>query len=86
MTVHDLMIHSAGFYYATTNLPCLDRPLAKMELPLAHSTNEWLAGITRLPLIQSPDEGYSYGLNTPVLGFVLERATGKRLQTFLEER
>ena len=86
MTVHDLMIHSAGFYYATTNLPCLDRPLAKLELPLAHSTDEWLAGITRLPLIQSPDEGYYYGLNTTVLGFVLERATGKSLQTLLEER
>ena len=35
---------------------------------------------------QSPDEGYYYGLNTTVLGFLMERATGKSLQTLLEER
>ena len=64
MTIRDLMIHTAGFYYATTNLPCLDEPQAKLELPLASSSGEWIAGISQLPLIQSPGEGYYYGLNT----------------------
>ena len=86
MTIRDLMIHTAGFYYATTNLPCLDEPQAKLELPLASSSDEWMAGIAQLPLIQSPDEGYYYGLNTTVLGFALERAAGKSLQALLEER
>lgn len=86
MTIRDLMIHTAGFYYATTNLPCLDEAQAALELPLAKSSDEWMQGISRLPLIQSPDEGYYYGLNTTVLGFVMERATGKSLQTLLEER
>ena len=86
MTIRDLMIHTAGFYYATTNLPCLDEPQAKLELPLASSSDEWMAGISQLPLIQSPDEGYYYGLNTTVLGFALERAAGKSLQALLEER
>lgn len=86
MTIRDLMIHTAGFYYATTNLPCLDEPQAKLELPLASSSGEWIAGISQLPLIQSPGEGYYYGLNTTVLGFALERATGKSLQALLEER
>ena len=86
MTIRDLMIHTAGFYYATTNLPCLDEAQAALELPLAKSSDEWMQGISTLPLIQSPDEGYYYGLNTTVLGFVMERATGKSLQTLLEER
>lgn len=86
MTIRDLMIHTAGFYYATTNLPCLDEPQAKLELPLASSSDEWMAGIAQLPLIQSPDEGYYYGLNTTVLGFALERAAEKSLQALLEER
>ena len=86
MTIRDLMIHTAGFYYATTNLPCLDEPQAELELPLASSSGEWIAGISQLPLIQSPGEGYYYGLNTTVLGFALERATGKSLQALLEER
>jgi CubicO group peptidase (beta-lactamase class C family) len=50
------------------------------------SGDEWMQGISALPLIQSPDEGYYYGLNTTVLGFVMERATGKSLQMLLEER
>jgi CubicO group peptidase (beta-lactamase class C family) len=86
MTVRDLMVHTAGFYYATTNLPCLDEAQAALELPLATSGDEWMQGISTLPLIQSPDEGYYYGLNTTVLGFVMERATGKSLQVLLEER
>ena len=86
MTIRDLMVHTAGFYYATTNLPCLDEAQAALELPLAKSSDEWMQGISTLPLIQSPDEGYYYGLNTTVLGFVMERATGKSLQTLLEER
>jgi len=86
ITIRDLMVHTAGFYYATTNLPCLDEAQAALELPLAKSSDEWMQGISTLPLIQSPDEGYYYGLNTTVLGFVMERATGKSLQTLLEER
>ncbi|MGB0381138.1 MAG: serine hydrolase domain-containing protein, partial [Luminiphilus sp.] len=79
MTIRDLMVHTAGFYYATTNLPCLDEAQAALELPLAKSSDEWMQSISTLPLIQSPDEGYYYGLNTTVLGFVMERATGKSL-------
>ena len=86
MTIRDLMVHTAGFYYATTNLPCLDQAQAALELPLAKSGDEWMRGISTLPLIQSPDEGYYYGLNTTVLGFLMERATGKSLQVLLEER
>ena len=86
MTIRDLMVHTAGFYYATTNLPCLDQAQAALELPLAKSGDEWMQGISTLPLIQSPDEGYYYGLNTTVLGFLMERVTGKSLQTLLEER
>lgn len=86
MTVRDLMLHTAGFYYATTGIPCLDEAQAKLNLPLAKSADDWLARIATLPLIQQPSDNYYYGLNTSVLGFLLERASGKTLQTLLEER
>jgi len=86
MTVRDLMLHTAGFYYATTNLPCLDEPLSALALPLAGSSEEWLSRISTLPLIQSPSDNYYYGQNTTVLGFLLERASGLSLQALLEER
>ena len=86
MTIRDLMLHTAGFYYATTGIPCLDEALARLNLPLAKSTDDWLARISTLPLIQQPSDNYYYGLNTSVLGFLLERASGKSLQTLLEQR
>ncbi|MDG0979131.1 MAG: serine hydrolase [Halieaceae bacterium] len=86
MTVRDLMLHTAGFYYATTNLPCLDQAQAQLKLPLATTSDEWLRKISTLPLIQQPSDNYYYGLNTTVLGFLLERASGKNLQALLEER
>ncbi len=86
MTVRDLMLHTAGFYYATTNLPCLDGPLAALSLPLTRSSEAWLSRLATLPLIQSPSDNYYYGQNTTVLGFLLERASGLSLQALLEER
>jgi CubicO group peptidase (beta-lactamase class C family) len=86
MTIRDLMLHTAGFYYATTGIPCLDEAQAQLHLPLAKSTDDWLARISTLPLIQQPGDDYYYGLNTSVLGFLLERASGKTLQTLLEQR
>lgn len=86
MTVRDLMLHTAGFYYATTNLPCLDGPLAAISLPLTRSSEAWLSRLATLPLIQSPSDNYYYGQNTTVLGFLLERASGLSLQALLEER
>ena len=86
MTIRDLMLHTAGFYYATTGIPCLDEAQAQLHLPLAKSTDDWLARLSTLPLIQQPGDDYYYGLNTSVLGFLLERASGKTLQTLLEQR
>lgn len=31
MTIRDLMVHKAGFYYATTHLPCLNDAQAALE-------------------------------------------------------
>jgi CubicO group peptidase (beta-lactamase class C family) len=86
MTVRDLMLHTAGFYYATTNLPCLDEPLSALALPLTRTSEEWLSGLATLPLIQSPSDNYYYGQSTTVLGFLLERASGLSLQALLEDR
>jgi len=86
MTVHDLLVHTGGFYYAWTGISCLDEAQAALSLPAATSSAEWLQGVAKLPLVQSPDDGWYYGLNTTVLGFLIERAAGKSLQRLVEER
>jgi CubicO group peptidase (beta-lactamase class C family) len=86
MTVLHLINHQAGFYYATTNIPCLDIPLNEKNLPLAENSRDLINRLAELPLIQQPGSGYYYGTNTTVLGIVAERATQKSLEQLVEER
>ncbi len=86
MTVEDLLNHKAGFYYARTGIACLDEPLARQSVTAAASTDEFIARLARLPLIEQPGTRYHYGLNTTVLGFVAERAAGSSLKALVEER
>ncbi len=86
VTIADLLKHEAGFYYATTNIPCLDERLAAADLPTAIDSDDLVGRLADLPLIQQPGAGYFYGTNTTVLGVVAERATGKRLNTLVAER
>ena len=86
MTVAHLINHQAGFYYATTGMPCLDSLVASKNLPKAKDTDDFLKKIAELPLVQHPGTTHFYGTNTTVLGMVAERATGKSLKQLVEER
>ena len=86
MTVRHLINHEAGFYYATTNIPCLDSPLNRENVAVAEDTQDFIDRLARLPLIQQPGAGFHYGTNTTVLGMVAERATGKSLKQLVEQR
>ena len=86
MTVSHLMNHEAGFYYAKTNIVCLDSLLATKNLPTAKNSQELIDLLAEMPLIQHPGTKHFYGTNTTVLGLVAERATGKSLKQLVEER
>ena len=86
MTLLDLINHQAGFYYATTGIPCLDEPLAASNVVKAKNSQEFVDALAGLPLIQQPGSYDFYGTNTTVLGIVAERATGKSLKQLVEER
>jgi len=86
MTVRHLINHQAGFYYATTGIPCLDEPLASSNVVQAENSQAFVEALAQLPLVQQPGSSYFYGTNTTVLGIVAERATGKSLKQLVEER
>ncbi|MEM8508810.1 MAG: serine hydrolase [Bacteroidota bacterium] len=86
MTVLHLINHEAGFYYATTGIPCLDSLMADQNLPKAKTSDDLIKRMAKLPLIQRSGTDYFYGTNTTVLGLVAERATGKNLDQLVKER
>jgi len=86
MTILDLILHKAGFYYALTGIPCIDDPLIEMDIVKSKNNQEFIDKLAKLPLIQQPGTNPYYGLNTTVLGFVAERATNKTLKQLVKER
>lgn len=86
MTLLHLINHQAGFYYATTGIPCLDDPLAAKNVAVATNTQDFLGRLAALPLVGQPGARYFYGLNTTILGMAAERASGKSLKALVAER
>ena len=86
MTVRDLINHKAGFYYKQTGVSCLDQAYDDLDVARAEDSEDLIARLAQLPLIQQPGTRYFYGLNTTVLGLVAERATGSSLKKLVEDR
>jgi CubicO group peptidase (beta-lactamase class C family) len=86
ITVEHLINHQAGFYYATTPFICLNQLVDSLDLNSLNTNEEVIKNMAQLPLIMVPGSNDFYGTNTPVLGFVAERASGKTLAELLEER
>ncbi len=85
-TVRDLLNHTAGFYYGVTQARCLNLAIGAQEIAQASDSDDLIARLASLPLIQQPGERYFYGTNTTVLGLVMERASDQSLQEIVAER
>ncbi len=86
MTINHLLNHRSGFYYALTPSPCLNDLLRENNILKAENGDKLINLLSTIPLIQQPGESYFYGMNTSVLGLLLERATGKSLNQLFMER
>ncbi|HEY8506580.1 MAG TPA: serine hydrolase, partial [Gemmataceae bacterium] len=91
VTVRDLLTHTAGLTYRFFNRPHFGKLYADagvsdglVETPGTIADNA--RKLAKLPLVHHPGEGWEYGLNTDVLGRVIEVASGKTLDAFFRER
>lgn len=91
ITIHHLLTHTSGITYSFLNRPpyaglyanagVIDG-LIETEGTMADNA----ARLAKLPLLFQPGERWEYGLNTDLLGRVVEVASGKTLEEFLAER
>ena len=86
LKIKNLFDHTAGFYYALTRFDCIDSLFANIDTPNKKNGNALIKSLAKLPLIQHPGEIYKYGMNTTVLGLLLERATGHSLNDLVINR
>jgi CubicO group peptidase (beta-lactamase class C family) len=89
ITIHDLLTHTSGIAYNFTRpelAPIYEREdipgiIAEPGVTIAQT----MAQLGRLPLAHNPSEAYSYGLNTDVLGRVVEIVSGLSLADYFKQ-
>jgi CubicO group peptidase (beta-lactamase class C family) len=89
VTIRDLLTHQAGisaadeypgfaFLFKQYNL---DKPLNGSYASLAEEVTQ----IAKMPLMHQPGERFSYGLSTNVIGALIEKISGLRLDHYLQK-
>ena len=85
-TIRDLLRHTAGFSYGWGGHP-VDRYYRRFQ-PL--DRNKTLAEMSRAisgaPLLFQPGTKWNYGINTDLLGRIIEVASGQSFDEFLKQR
>jgi CubicO group peptidase (beta-lactamase class C family) len=91
ITIHDLLTQSSGITYRIMAKPHVGKLYEEagvcdglVESPVSLADN--VRKIAKLPLVCQPGSAWEYGLNTDVLGHVVEVVSGKSLEDFMRER
>ncbi|MBN8838696.1 MAG: beta-lactamase family protein [Sphingomonadales bacterium] len=89
MRMVDLLRHTAGFTYSFQNRSNIDAAHRALKLENWHGHYDldgFIAALGKLPLEFSPGTRWNYSVSTDVLGLVVERVSGMKLERFFAER
>jgi CubicO group peptidase (beta-lactamase class C family) len=91
ITIRDLLTHTSGIDYAEIGSTKLKVIYAKEGIPSGIGTDNKTLGpeikkLAKLPLAFQPGEKWMYGLNTDVLGYLVEVVSGMSLSDFFRKR
>lgn len=92
ITIRDLLTHTSGIGYSQIGSKESNAIYAKNNIMagLGVGKDQSLAAAMKklgsLPLMHQPGEKFTYGLNTDVLGYLVEVVSGKSLAEFFQQR
>ncbi|WP_221391100.1 serine hydrolase [Dyadobacter sp. NIV53] len=91
ITIRQLLTHTSGISYAVIGSKEATAIYAKNDIPSGIGTPKYkladvITRLGKLPLVHEPGEKFTYGLNSDVLGYLVEVLSGKSLDSFLKER
>ena len=91
ITIHDLLTHTSGIGYAYIGSPQAVALYHKYNIPPAIGMRTGDLGtdmrkLGTLPLMHQPGERWTYGLNTDILGYLIEVISGQPLDEFFRKR
>jgi len=91
-TIHDLLTHTSGISYAQIGTKMMNAVYYKagvvggIGLPEGTRLSDNIQRLSQVPLSFQPGAKWSYGLNTDVLGYVVEVVSGMSLDAFFREK
>jgi CubicO group peptidase (beta-lactamase class C family) len=81
ITIQDLLLHTSGLSHRTSDLYRQLRVRSR-----AQALPQFVTNITRAPLMEDPGTRFRYSEGTTVLGRIVETASAKPFDTFVNER
>jgi CubicO group peptidase (beta-lactamase class C family) len=90
ITIRDLLTHTSGIDYAGIGSSTMNAIYAKAGIPVGFESRplilgDWIKKLAKLPLIHQPGERFTYGLNTDVLGYLVEVVSGMSFDQYLRQ-
>lgn len=90
-TIRDLLTHTSGLGYAQIGSPEANAIYAKHNITAGlyvddSGLDEAMKRLGSLPLMHQPGEKWTYGLNTDLLGYLVEIWSGMSLDEFFSKR
>lgn len=90
ITIRDLLTHTSGLGYAGIGSPAMKAIYAKNKISAGIGETDanmrtTMLNLGALPLEYQPGERWNYGLNTDVLGHIIELVTGLSLESFFQK-
>jgi CubicO group peptidase (beta-lactamase class C family) len=87
ITIRHLLTHTAGFTYDFSAPEQLKQHWAKADIWNENvDFKEFIRRISFVPLAHQPGEKFTYGVNTDVLGYLVQVVSGIPFERFLQER
>lgn len=86
ITIRHLFTHTSGLYYDFVDDAALVQIFRRVKPAEAPTLEEFVKRAASLPLKHQPGEAFTYGINTDVLGRLIEVVSGQSLEAFMRQR
>jgi len=86
VTIKHLLTHTSGLIYDFDGNDELHKLYQRADLWRGPGLKDFSEKVAKLPLKHQPGDAYTYGVNTDVLGALIEHVSGKTFGAFLQER
>jgi CubicO group peptidase (beta-lactamase class C family) len=87
MRIVDLMRHTSGLTYSFQERTPVDAEYRRTDIESwgKFNSDEFIAGLAKIPLQFDPGTGWNYSVSTDVLGVIVERISGQSLGEYFQQ-